>query len=123
MVKLALQQPKRHPLHRDKILPWASCAPFVENSRGVLIHRLRSAQTITIHKEPHMAVNYWCGNGVAGKRNLTFLAAPPADKLLCEACERNAVLAGLPSAYELAGRHIHLGKLKAVQTCCVGEPS
>ena len=26
-------------------------------------------------------------------------------------------------AYELAGRHVHLGKLKAVQTCCVGEPS
>ena len=123
MVKLALQQPKRHPLHRNKILPWASCAPFVENSRGVLIHRPRSAQTITIHKEPHMAVHYWCGNGVAGKRNLTFLVAPPDDQLLCEACERNAVLAGLPSAYELAGRHVHLGKIKAVQTCCVGDPS
>lgn len=123
MLKLALQQRKRHAMHRDKILPWASCAPFVENSRGVLIHRPRSAQTIAIHREPHMAVHYWCGNGVAGKRNLTFLAAPPDDKLLCEACERNAVLAGLPSAYELAGRHVHLGKIKAVQTCCVGEPS
>lgn len=123
MLKLALQQPKRHPMHRDKILPWSSCAPFVENSRGVLIHRPRSAQTITIHREPHKAIHYWCGNGVAGKRNLTFLAAPPDDKLLCEACERNAVLAGLPSAYELAGRHVHLGKIKAVQTCCVGEPS
>ena len=120
MLKLALRQPKRHPMHRDKILPWASCAPFVENSRGVLIHRPRSAQTITIHREPHKAIHYWCGNGVAGNRNLTFLSAPPADKLLCE---RNAVLAGLPSAYELAGRHFHLGKLKAVQTCCVGEPS
>ena len=31
--------------------------------------------------------------------------------------------AGLPSAYELAGRHVHIGKIKAVQTCCVGEPS
>ena len=41
MLKLALQQRKRHPMHRDKILSWASCAPFVENSRGVLIHRLR----------------------------------------------------------------------------------
>ena len=123
MLKLALQQPKRHPMHRDKIRPRASCAPFVENSRGVLIHRPRSAQTITLHREPHMAVHYWCGNGVAGKRNLTFLAAPPDDKLLCEACELSAVLAGLPSAYELAGRHVHLGKIKAVQTCCVGEPS
>ena len=123
MLKLALQQPKRYPLHRDKILPWASCAPFVENSRGVLIHRPRSAQTITIHKEPHIAVHYWCGNGVAGKRNLTFLAAPPTDKLLCEACERNAVLAGMPPADKLAGRHVHLGRIKAVQVCCGGEPS
>ena len=41
MLKLALQQRKRHAMHRDKILPWASCAPFVENSRGVLIHRPR----------------------------------------------------------------------------------
>ena len=32
MLKLALRQPKRHPMHRDKILPWASCAPFVENA-------------------------------------------------------------------------------------------
>ena len=55
--------------------------------------------------------------------DLVFLSAPPADKLLCEACERNAVLAGLPSAYELAGRHVHLGKIKAVQTCCMGEPT
>lgn len=58
-----------------------------------------------------------------GKRNLTFLAAPPDDKLLCEACERSAVLAGPTSAYELAGRHVHLGKIKAVQTCCVGDQS
>ena len=33
-------------------------------------------------QEPHMAVHYWCGNGVAGKRNLTFLAAPPSSSRL-----------------------------------------
>lgn len=36
MLKIALQQHKRHPMHSDKILPWVSCAPFVENSRGVM---------------------------------------------------------------------------------------
>ena len=82
MLKLALRQPKRPPMHRDKILPWASCAPFVENSRGVLIHRPRSAQTITLHREPHIAVHYWCGNGVAGKRNLTVKIYPGADHRL-----------------------------------------
>lgn len=91
MLKLALQQRKRHPMHRDKILPWASCAPFVENSRGVLIHRPRTVQTVTIHKEPHIAVLNWCGNGFAGKRNLSFLAAPPEYKLLCARCEAQAV--------------------------------
>ena len=118
MLKLSLQQPKRHAMHRDKILPWSSCAPFVENSRGVLIHRPRSAQTITIHREPHKAIHYWCGNGVAGKRNLSFLSAPPEDKLLCARCEAQAVKAGLPSAAELTGRHVHLGKVVAVRVCC-----
>lgn len=118
MLKLALQQRKRHSIHSDKILPWASCAPFVENSRGVLIHRPRSAQTITIHKEPHIAVLNWCGNGFAGKRNLSFLSAPPEDKLLCARCEAQAVKAGLPSAAELTGRHVHLGKVVAVRVCC-----
>ena len=121
MLKLALQQRKRHPLHREKIFPWSSCAPFVENSRGVLIHRPRSAQTITIHREPHKAIHYWCGNGVAGKRNLSFLAAPPEDKLLCARCEAQAVKAGLPSAAELTGRHVHLGKVVAVRVCCDQE--
>ena len=55
MVKLALQQPKRHPLHRDKILPWASCAPFVENSRGVLIHLPRSARQREEEADPLQA--------------------------------------------------------------------
>lgn len=117
-MKLALQRHKPYPEpYRHSIMPWASCAPFVENSRGVLIHRPRSVSTVTIHKAPHMAILYWCGNGVAG-RHLTLLEAPPEDALLCEACERRAVAAGLPSADALAGRHVHLGKVVAVRTCC-----
>ena len=124
MLKIPLRSAKPYPRpYKHGVMPWASCAPFLENSRGVLIHRPMTVRTITLLGETHLAIKYWCGNGVAGKRSLTFLSDPPAGKLLCEACERRAVDAGLPSAHELAGRHVHLGKIKAVQTCCGGEPS
>ena len=44
-------------------------------------------------------------------------------KLALQQPKRNAVLAGMPPADKLAGRHVHLGRIKAVQTCCVGAPS
>lgn len=48
----------------------------------------------------------------------SFLAAPPEDKILCARCEAIAVANGLPSAAELAGRHVHVGRTVAVMTCC-----
>lgn len=122
MSKIALRQYKSHPSLRRDHVPWSACLPFVENSRGVLIHRPRSAVTITMHKEPHISIHYWCGNGVTGKKNLTLLSAPPVSAIVCERCEQAAVDAGLPSAESLAGRHVHIGKLKAVLTCgCTQE--
>ena len=116
---LALMPPKRPPKwQREKLLTWKSSLPFLDNSRAALVHRPRTVQTVTIHKEPHIAVLNWCGNGFAGKRNLSFLAAHPEGKLLCARCEAQAVKAGLPSAAELTGRHVHLGKVVAVQVCC-----
>lgn len=99
--------------------PWASCAPFIENSRGVLIHRPRHGATYNIHRLPHVSVHFWCGMGTSSDgKNLTFLAAPPEDKILCARCEAIAVANGLPSADELAGRHVHVGRTVAVMTCC-----
>ena len=49
---------------------------------------------------------------------IAFVDVPPDDALLCSRCEAVAVEAGLPSADSLAGRHVHLGKCVAVQTCC-----
>ncbi len=96
---------------------WASCLPFVENTRGVLIHRPKSAVTYNLHREPHLAVIYYCGNGTSGRKHITFLPVPPEGALLCERCEQAALEAGLPSADALAGRHVHKGKIKAVVTC------
>lgn len=100
--------------------PWTSCLPFIENSRGALIHRPRRGATYNLHKTgPHIGITFWCGMAVStSKKNLTFLAAPPAGKILCERCEGAAIKAGLPSADELAGRHVHKGGVVAVATCC-----
>jgi len=114
-MKLALSRPKK-PSHAVAI--WSSALPFVENSRAVLIHRPRYVCTYNLHKHPHIAVNYLCGNGSTGWKNFTFLEQCPEHKLLCARCEEAASAVGLPSAYSICGRHVHLGRTVAVQTCC-----
>ena len=116
IVKLPLEIKQ---FHVKNGFPWASCAPFVENSRGQLIHRPRMGATYNIHKRPHVGITFWCGMAVASDgKNLTFLAAPPDGRILCERCEANAVASGMPSADELAGKHVHKGRTVAVATCC-----
>lgn len=116
ITKLPLE---RKPFDAKHGFPWVSCAPFVENARGTLIHRPRSGATYNVHAYPHVAVNFWCGmTSTSDGKNLTFLAAPPEDKILCARCEAIAVANGLPSADELAGRHVHVGRTVAVMTCC-----
>lgn len=116
MLKLPLETNK---FDTKNGFPWTSCAPFVENSRGVLIHRPRRGATFNLHKNPHIGISFWCGMSVASEgKSLTFLAAPPEGRILCEKCEASAVAAGLPSADELAGRHVHKGRTVAVVTCC-----
>lgn len=121
MLKLQLKHSKPFPNdYRAHVFPWTSCAPFVENRRGLLIHRPKSVATHTLlkRKRPHFSVHYWCGNCANNDAgNLTFLEAPPVDSILCERCERLAVEAGQPNAKSLAGRHVHIGKLKAIMTC------
>ena len=114
-MKLALEKKKTQPNQ----LHWKACLPFVENKRGVLIHRPRNATTYTIHRLPHIGIGFWCGSAVTGKSDkFDFLSAPPEGRILCERCEAYAVAHGLPSADELAGRHVHKGRTVAVVTCC-----
>lgn len=117
MIKLPLERPKKV---FPKEFPWTSCAPFVENSRGVLIHRPRTGSTFNLHRTgPHVGLGYWCGMHTASDgKNLTFLSVPPEDRILCARCEAVAVANGLPSADDLAGRHVHKGGVVAVVTCC-----
>lgn len=104
-----------------RVFPWSSCATFVENSRGVLIHRPRSGNTYNIHRAPHVAVSFWCGASVSSDgKNFTFHATPPAGKIVCARCEAAAVANGMPSADDLAEHHVHVGRTVAVVTCCAG---
>lgn len=116
ITRLPLERPRKISANE---FPWAACAPFVENSRGTLIHRPRNGSTYNIHRRPHVSVHFWCGMGTSSDgKNLTFLAAPPEERILCARCEAIAVANGLPSADELAGRHVHKGGVVAVMTCC-----
>ena len=61
-----------------KQFPWVSCAPFVDNSRGTLIHRPRSASTYNLYsKGPHIGIQFWCGMSVSSDgKNITLLSSP-----------------------------------------------
>ena len=119
-MKIQLRKGRPYPNgYSSNKVRWASAMPFVENSRGVLIHRPREVTTHTQFQKPHISALFFCGNGVSSNRStLTFLDAPPEGKLLCDRCETVALALGMPSADSLVGRHVHRGKVVAVQTCC-----
>lgn len=117
----------KQPLEKQKIgcfndnaaALWTKSEPFVENARGYLIHRPRSVTTRRSYrdKHPYISVHYLCGLSTNGDKNLTFLDAPPIGSVVCHACEARALMIGLPSSSELAGRHVCTGKLKIHNTC------
>ena len=99
----------------DSILATKSL-PFAVNPRGLLIHRVRH---LTLHfshgRFHHHSVNYWCGNCAY---DVELTSDPPTTRLLCVNCEANAVSHGEQPADVLAGRHVHIGKIRAVRVCC-----
>lgn len=122
MIKLPLKKSKIYPYNSKHRIPWVSCAPFVENRVGILVHRPKRVTTHTFFKKPHISIEYMCGNVASGHDKFTFLAFPSEDSIVCEICERNAVNTYLPSSESLAGRHVHIGRLKAVATCGCAVP-
>jgi hypothetical protein len=113
-VKLKLET---KPSERASAL-WQDSEPFVENKQGILIHRPRSVTLYNTLRYPHIAVHYYCGGSVTdSKGKLKFFTEPDEDMMLCTYCEARAVMAGLPAASEIIGKHFHTGKLKAVRNC------
>ena len=62
-MKLALEKKKPAPNQ----LHWKACLPFVENKRGVLIHRPRNATTYSIHRKAREAPPFRAGRDRAAR--------------------------------------------------------
>lgn len=121
MSKVALELLKKSNDERYQYLQWKTCLPFLENSRAVLIHRPRAVATVSksaVSKYPYLIAKMWCGNSMVNGEHWTFLAEPPIGKVVCARCEKMAIQAGLYSSDEICGKHVHIGGVKAVITCC-----
>lgn len=120
MKKLPLKLRKKHP-HDETLkqqpIDWKATLPFLENTRGYLIHRPVSVTTYRHWIKPHIAAQCYCGITFSGDKNLSFLSVPPENGVVCQRCEDIAVSAGLPSSSSLAGKHVHTGGLKVVLSC------
>jgi hypothetical protein len=102
---------------------WTRSPPFVLNPRGLLVHRVRYVVGIKSHSLnlSHFHVGYECGNGCNVDLELireVLHADPPRDRLLCDFCEFKARGDGQKPADEIAGRHVHRGRLRVFRTCC-----
>lgn len=113
-------KPRRRTVKGSK--PWRESYPFAVNPRGILTHRVRH---VTTHfrggEKSHHSLTYLCGNCCCfslGDETEVLVSKPPKDRMLCAFCEAAAQRRKLPSGDKLAGRHVHIGVLKAVQVCC-----
>lgn len=98
---------------------WKYSKPFIENERAVLVHRPRTITTFNyLGTRIHHAVEMHCGNTQTGDGVFRMHDMCPEEKVLCQKCEEMAVHRGLPSAEELCGRHVCIGGVKAVKSCC-----
>ena len=87
--------------------------PFVQSFRGKLAHRPRRAALHNIWDAPHFSTQYLCGTMVTHKPDgFTFTDDPSLP--VCSRCEAIAVEAGMPSASEIAGRHVCIGRTVVV---------
>ena len=114
----------KHPQEMKKIHMWKRGKPFVFNPRGLLVHRVRSFLTFKdkFYGSWHVA-KYYCGNSAANGRSKTMelYDVPPEHLLVCARCEAIALSQGQKSAAEIAGRHVHIGTVKAHRLCCRPE--
>lgn len=97
---------------------WTKCAPFVENSMGQLIHRPVSIAVHNCLKKPHLSIHFACGMFACGTKKFTFLETLNESHIVCERCEEKSLKDGLQSSSEICGKHVHIGKTKAIANCC-----
>lgn len=123
MNKMVTLRTSRRDFEKDERITqtnYVQGAPFFDNPRGVLIHRVKALFRLeaTFRDWPWLVVEYWCEN--SGRTDMTDegLVFDPGDKLICARCEANAVAHGETTSSELAGRHVCTGVCRPVNTCC-----
>lgn len=120
-MKLELKKNPNHHLG-SRAIHWTASQPFVENMRGILIHRPKNVVTYKSHfGYVYLIVGNWCGSTSCGSDKFTFWNEPPEGKILCARCEDEAVKEGLPPADKLVGRHVHTGGVIGYRRCCPDE--
>lgn len=90
-----------------------SALPFVQADRGKLAHRPRRAALHNIWKAPRFSTQYLCGGTVTQKVD-GFLFTNDPTRPVCSRCEALAIQLGMPSASEIAGRHVCVGRTVVV---------
>ena len=94
--------------------------PFIVNPRGRLTHRVRSVSTRIVDGViKHYTAMFWCAGQVRFyEPSDSLVAIPPENRLVCERCEFAALRMKEKTTDELAGKHIHKGRLVIQQSCC-----
>lgn len=119
--RIKLKVIKGHGEYRRQFkLHYTTCSPFIENKLAMLIHRPVS---MILHKNigHHLAIHYACGLTACGSDKFGFLYNLNENHIVCEKCEEKAIKLGYGSSEEICGHHVHVGKTKAVITCCKVE--
>lgn len=97
------------------------CKPFVRNLRAKLIHGPKHSEVYKCgNRRPHLAITCYCGSSFTAGEKMSFIDAPDQEEIVCARCEEAAVNSGKPTSDELAGRHVHIGGIKAFKMCCGG---
>lgn len=119
---IELQKPRSDHSERDgrfRQVNYHHSAPFFDNPRGVLIHRVRALFRLQFKGERHWwIVEYWCENGGRSEDIDSDLRFDPGEKLVCARCEAIAVAKGQKTSSQIAGRHVCTGVCRPVNTCC-----
>lgn len=115
-MKIKLKEERSKFVGNGRMICWTKAQPFFINPNGLLIHRVETVTTYIYGKRKHTAVTYLCNGSTCTEGE--FLAKPTPNRLVCAACERMAARKGKPSAGKLSGRHVHVGGIRVVQTCC-----
>lgn len=118
---IELKMPKCDHSARDSRygqLNYTHSAPFFENPRGILIHRVRALYRLSFGDRDWWIIDYWCENTAHSKAVDPGLVFDPGKKLICTRCEANAIAHEEKSSSELAGRHVCTGSIRVVNNCC-----